>query len=107
MPGEISRAYDPCPDTEPQEPHDAIVYDIDVTDEYDSDTLKGEIRRLRTLLNECWAASGLLGSSMTGQPYQAWEEPSDLVSQIDDLHADAQEYRDGEDGEELDNEPPV
>lgn len=55
-----------------------------------------EVLRLRKLLNECWAAAGLLGANMTGQPYQAWEEPSDLVGQIEDLASDAQNYRDSQ-----------
>lgn len=52
-----------------------------------------EVLRLRALLNECWAAAGLLGSAATGQPYQAWEEPSDLVRQVEQLAADADNYR--------------
>ncbi len=98
MPGEISRSYDPAPDDEPQEPRHAVVYDIDVAGEYPTDVLKGEIRRLRNLLNDCWDSAGLLSAKMTGQPYQAWEEPSDLLFQIQDLHSDAQAYR--EEGEE-------
>ena len=96
MPGEISRSFDPCLDHNQPDPRDAIVYDIDVSAEYDAETLKGEIRRLRNLLNDCWGAAGLLGSGFTGQPYQAWEEPSDLVGQIDELACDADAYRNGE-----------
>jgi len=106
MPGEVSRSFDPCPDPQPQELRDAIVYDVDVTAGYDAETLKGEIRRLRNLLNECWEAAGLLGPQMTGQPYQAWEEPSDLVMRIDDLHADADEHRFCEQWEQEGDSPP-
>lgn len=99
MPGEVSRSFDPDP--EDRDPRDAIVYDVDVSGEYTADVLKGEIRRLRNLLNECWESAGLLGSRMTGQPYQAWEEPSDLVMQIDELHCDAIEYRNADEVEEI------
>lgn len=92
MPGEVSRSYDPDPD-DTQEPRNAIVYDVDVTGDYDTETLRGEIRRLRNLLNECWDASGLLGANWTKQPYQAWEEPSDLVSHIGDIKGDLDAMR--------------
>ncbi len=69
-----------------------IVYDVDVKGDYDTEVLKGEIRRLRNLLNDCWSAAGLLGSHNTGQPFQAWEEPCDLLSKIYDLRSDAELY---------------
>lgn len=75
-----------------------IVYDIDVRGEYPPAVLAAEVRRLRKLLNECWAAAGLLGSGMTGQPYQAWEEPTDLLPQIEQLAMDAECYRESERG---------
>lgn len=69
-----------------QEPADAIVYDLKLQPgAYSENVLVGEIRRLRHLLCECWEAAGLLGDNWTGQPYQAWEEPSDLVAQIEEL----------------------
>ena len=55
-----------------------------------------EVLRLRRLLDDCWAAAGLLGPGMTGQPFQAWEEPSDLVRQIEQLASDASNYREAE-----------
>lgn len=103
MPGEVSRSFDPCPDDR-QEPRDEIVYDVQVLDAYDASTLRGEIIRLRNLLDECWEAAGLLGSRMTQQPWQSWEEPSDLVMQIHDLYSDADAYRNDEDrGDEDDS----
>ncbi len=103
MPGEVSRAFDPEPDDH-RESRDKIVYDVDVQGEYDAETLKGEIRRLRNLLNDCWASAGLLGSDWTKQPWQAWEEPSDLVSQIDELHSDADAYRNDEDRDGIEDD---
>lgn len=105
MPGEVSRSFDPCPEPEQQEPRDAIVYDVDVQDEYTPDVLKGEIRRLRNILNECWAAAGLLGSRMTGQPFQAWEEPTDLIPQIEELAMDAACYSETEPTDEQEKAP--
>jgi hypothetical protein len=93
MPGEVSRSFDPCPDDEPMEPRDAIVYDVDVAGGYDAATLRGEVIRLRNLLNDCWLSAGLLSSTVTGQPWQAWDDHSDLPGAIDDLAADADEYR--------------
>jgi len=104
MPGEVSRSYDPDPEPEEQQPRDAIVYDIDVSGEYDPETLKGEIRRLRNLLNDCWDAAGLLGSAATKQPWQAWEEPSDLLDQIYELSSDAEAYRNDEDRDDVEDE---
>lgn len=48
-----------------------------------------EVLRLRGILNEAWAAAGLLGAAATKQPYQAWEEPTDLIPQIEQLASDA------------------
>lgn len=100
MPGEVSRSYDPDPEPDQQEPRDAIVYDIDVTGEYTTDVLKGEIRRLRDILNDCWKAAGLLSPKMTDQPFQAWEEPTDLIPEIEVLAMDADEYRNADVSEE-------
>ena len=58
-----------------------------------------EVLRLRKLLTQCWDATGLLGANMTGQPFQAWEEPSDLLGKIEELASDAQSYRDGPEDE--------
>lgn len=55
-----------------------------------------EALRLRGILDEAWIASGLLGSRMTGQPYQAWEEPTDLIGQIEELASDADCWREHE-----------
>jgi len=102
MPGEVSRSFDPCPDDQ-QEPRDAIQSDTDLHRDYGSAVLIGEIRRLRDILDECWEAAGLLGSNMTHRPWQAWEQPSDLVMQIHELSSDAQAYREGEYEEEADD----
>lgn len=68
-----------------------IVYDLDIAPgRYSPSVLVAEINRLRRLLNECWDAAGLLNADMTGQPYQAWEEPSDLVAEIEKLCAKAE-----------------
>lgn len=97
MPGEVSRPFDPCPDDDQQEPRDAIQSDTDLHRDYGSDVLIGEIRRLRGILDECWDAAGLLTSKMTHQPWQAWEQPSDLVMQIHDLWSDADADRNDDD----------
>jgi hypothetical protein len=75
--------------------NDSIVYRI-TKEELAASTheeLVGEVERLRDLLIRCWQASGLLGERMTGQPFQAWEEPSDLIAQIDQLWSDAENWR--------------
>lgn len=63
--------------------HDCLTDDL--SNCYSHDLLFAEIRRLRLLLNRCWDAAGLLNSRMTGRPSQAWEEPSDLVAEIEEL----------------------
>lgn len=55
--------------------------------------LIGEVIRLRRLLDDCWEAAGLLNPSFTGQYEQAWEQPSDLVDQIEELCSDARHCR--------------
>lgn len=76
--------------------HKSIVYRI-TKEELAASTheeLVAEVIRLRALLNRCWQSAGLLGAGTTGRPCQAWEEPSDLVAQIDDNWTEAQLYRD-------------
>lgn len=75
--------------------HESIVYRVTKEELAGSthEELVAEVERLRDLLARCWQASGLLGANMTGQPYQAWEEPSDLIGQIDQLYSNSEDYR--------------
>jgi hypothetical protein len=65
-------------------------------DEAKDDLVATEASRdeARLILDECWDASGLLCSRMTGQPRQSWEQGDDLIQQITELAERA-----GEEGE--------
>ena len=100
MPGEVSRQFNPMPDEDP--PEDAIIQDAELKADYPADVLKGEIRRLRGLLDDCWLSAGLLAPDVTGQPWQAWDTGCELANEIDDMRWEIDELRAGV---EEDDEP--
>jgi hypothetical protein len=53
------------------------------------ESLRSERDEARAVLCQCWDASGLLDDQMTGIPGQAWEVPSDLVGQVEELASKA------------------